>query len=225
MRTKPVGGRHASACSCRLAIASPSRCRWTGRGDRSWMRPSIQRSTEQTRVVPAAPTVTVDAPSRAATGSGTARSVSLRRACTQASSERIAATESTPRPCRCGRCSLTRCLPWAPSCRNVVFSPWATNVSRPCAIGYRRSAARATWRSRANSARRVSTYPLWPGETPRTTGDEPDTAATTGRRLSTRHAATVRQNDRKHRDVKRPAGGVVTHPDARAGQAETGDAA
>ena len=106
MRTKTGGGLHASACSCRRAIASPSRCRWTGRGDASWMRPSIQRSTEQTRVVPAAPTVTVDAPSRATTGSGTASSVSDRRACSQASSDRIAATESTPRPCRSGRCTL-----------------------------------------------------------------------------------------------------------------------
>ena len=36
----------------------------------------------------------------------------------------MAAAESTSRPCRCGRCTLTRCRPAALSCRNVVFSPW-----------------------------------------------------------------------------------------------------
>ena len=92
------------------------------------MRPSIQRSTEQTRVSPDADASTVVAPSRAASASGTARSVSALIARSQAISERIAAAESTSRPCRCGRCTRTRCRPAALSCRNVVFSPCVTNA-------------------------------------------------------------------------------------------------
>ena len=163
MRTKSGGGVHASAWSCRRAIASPSRRRWTGRADSSWMRPSIQRSTEQTRVSPAADASTVGAPSRAASASGTSRSVSARMARSQAISERMAAVESTSRPCRCLRCTRTRCRPAALSCRNVVFSPWSTNVSRPLGSGKRSSAATATWRSRATCARRDGIPPPWPG--------------------------------------------------------------
>ena len=99
------------------------------------MRPSIQRSTEQTRVSPAAVASTVVAPSPAASGSGTARSVSALIARSHAISERTAIAESTSRPCRCGRCTRTRCRPAALSCRNVVFSPCDTNVSRPSGSG------------------------------------------------------------------------------------------
>ena len=100
------------------------------RADPSRMRPSIQRSTEQTRVSPDADASTVVAPSRAASASGTNRSVSALIACQQ-SSERIAATESMSRPCRWCRCTRTRYA--RPRCRagNVVFSPCVTNVSRP----------------------------------------------------------------------------------------------
>ena len=87
------------------------------------MRPSIQRSTEQTRVSPDADASTVVAPSRAASASGTNRSVSALIARSQQSSERMAAAESMSRPCRWCRCTRTRCRPAALSCRNVVFSP------------------------------------------------------------------------------------------------------
>ena len=87
------------------------------------MRPSIQRSTEQTRVSPAADTSTVVDPSWADSACGTASSVSSRMAWSQAISDWMAAAESTPRPCRCGRCTRTRCRPAVLSCRYVVFSP------------------------------------------------------------------------------------------------------
>ena len=95
------------------------------------MRPSIQRSTEQTRVCPAAVASTVVAPSVAVSASGTDRSVPALIAPSQEISERIAADESTSRPCRWGRCTRTRYRPAALSWRNVVFSPCVTNVSRP----------------------------------------------------------------------------------------------
>ena len=120
------------------------------------MRPSIQRSTEQSRVSPAAETVTVAAPSRDGSGSGTASSVSARMACSQASSDSMAATESTSRPCRCGRCTRTRWRPAALSCRNVVSRRCVTNVRRPSGNRYRPTATFATRPSRNTCARRDS---------------------------------------------------------------------
>ena len=75
-----------------------------------WILPSIQREHEQVRgpVTPADETVAVSSPSRVGTGSGTSRSVSARRAASQRSSDRTAATGSTSRPCRAGRCTRSR---------------------------------------------------------------------------------------------------------------------
>ena len=139
----PSGGRQPSAWSCSLAMAPPSRCRCTGRGAAGVdppVHPAEARSRCAARSRPRHETVAVSSPSRVGTGSGTSRSVSARRAVSQRSSDRTAATgrrraRAAPADAR-GAGSARAGRPSTASTLKVVFSPWAMERSRGSARGY-----------------------------------------------------------------------------------------